>query len=81
MEHGFSEWKHHPYTDTMVLKQRFDFPCLNFAAGYYEYHTKYEYVVVEDVENAINLGEKVINKLGNQKYLYKFEKDDTRYLW
>ena len=81
LEHGFSEWKHHPYTDTMVLKQRFDFPCLNFAAGYYEYHTKYEYVVVEDVENAINLGEKVINKLGNQKYLYKFEKDDKRFLW
>ena len=42
-----------PYTDNMVLKEKFDFACLNFAAGYYRYHTDNEYVVVEDVENSI----------------------------
>jgi len=68
LEHGFTKWLNHPYTDTMMLKKKFNFPCLNFAAGYYNYHTKNEYVIVEDVENAINLGLKVINQLGNKKY-------------
>ena len=68
LEHGFTEWRHHPYTDTMVLKERFNFACLNFAAGYYNYHTRNEYVVVEDVKNSINLGENVIKELGNKFY-------------
>jgi tripeptide aminopeptidase len=68
LEHGFTKWLNHPYTDTMMLKKKFNFPCLNFAAGYYRYHTSNEYVVVEDVENAINLGVKVVNQLGNKKY-------------
>ena len=71
VEHGFINWHQHPYTDTMMLKKKFNFPCLNFAAGYYNYHTSEEYVVIEDVENAINLGEKVIKILGNKKYKYK----------
>tara|TARA_Y100000310_G_C20628042_1_gene787039 strand:+ start:965 stop:1774 length:810 start_codon:yes stop_codon:yes gene_type:complete len=71
LEHGINEWKHHPYTDTMVLKERFDFSCLNFAAGYYGWHSNTEYIVIEDVKNAIVLGEKVINKLGNCKYKYE----------
>lgn len=68
LEHGFTKWLNHPYTDTMMLKKKFNFPCLNFAAGYYRYHTENEYVVVEDVQNAINLGLKVVNRLGNEKY-------------
>tara|TARA_R110002051_G_C8691737_1_gene493151 strand:- start:686 stop:1507 length:822 start_codon:yes stop_codon:yes gene_type:complete len=68
LEHGFTKWLNHPYTDTMMLKKKFNFPCLNFAAGYYNYHTSNEYVVIEDVENAINLGLKVVNTLGNKKY-------------
>jgi len=79
LEHGISEWRHHPYTDTMVLKEKFDFSCLNFAAGYYGWHSDTEYVVIEDVQNAINLGEKVINKLGNQKYPY--EHKISKFVW
>ena len=60
----------------MVLKERFNFSCLNFAAGYYGWHSDHEYVVVEDVENAINLGEKVIKSLGNKKYKFKYKKKD-----
>jgi tripeptide aminopeptidase len=70
LEHGFTKWLNHPYTDTMMLKKKFNFPCLNFAAGYYRYHTKNEYVVVEDVQNAINLGLKVVHQLGNEKYQF-----------
>ncbi len=76
LEHGIDKWLHHPYTDTMVLKERFNFSCLNFAAGYYGWHSDHEYVVVEDVENAINLGEKVIKSLGNKKYKFKYKKKD-----
>lgn len=77
LEHGIDKWLHHPYTDTMVLKERFNFSCLNFAAGYYGWHSNHEYVVIEDVENAINLGEKVIKSLGNKMYKFKYKKKDT----
>jgi len=70
LEHGFTKWLNHPYTDTMMLKKKFNFPCLNFAAGYYNYHRATEYVVVEDVNNAINLGIEVINTLGHRPYKF-----------
>ena len=77
LEHGFTEWRHHPYTDTMVLKDKFNFACLNFAAGYYNYHTSNEYVIVEDVKNSIKLGENVIGKLGNSFYEFKSTKKES----
>ena len=70
-KYGLTEWRHHPYTDTMILKNNFDFSCLNFAAGYYRYHTSEEYVVIEDVENTLNLAKKVVKILGNKKHKFK----------
>lgn len=68
----------HPFTDVMVLKKRTNLECLNLPVGYYQYHTPFEYVVVEDVMNAIKLGGEIIEILGNK--LYKSEmskvKDD-----
>jgi di/tripeptidase len=63
-------YQSHPYTDIYALKRKFGFSCLNFAIGYYQYHTKNEYVVVEDVYNGIESGKKIIEKLGCN--LYKF---------
>ena len=77
LEHGFTEWRHHPYTDTMVLKERFNFSCLNLAAGYYNCHSNNEYVIVEDVLNSTLLGESVIKKLGNEFYEFKTTKKDS----
>tara|TARA_R110000765_G_scaffold119588_6_gene214605 strand:- start:44 stop:916 length:873 start_codon:yes stop_codon:yes gene_type:complete len=74
LEHGLKNWHNHPYTDTMRLKEKFDFSCLNFAAGYYNYHTVEEYVVVEDVQNTCNMAVKVIDKLGENKYTYVHKK-------
>ena len=54
----------HPYTDVWALRSKFDFSCINFSIGYYNYHTKNEYVVVEDVYNGINMGRKMIENLG-----------------
>lgn len=58
----------HPYTDVYSLRKRFDFSCINFSCGYYNYHTRNEYVVVEDLYNSILLGQKLIESLGNSLY-------------
>ena len=62
------QYQSHPYTDVYALKQKFDFSCINFAIGYYNYHTANEYVIVEDVYNGIETGKEMIEKLGNVKY-------------
>ncbi len=69
----------HPYTDVYALKELFDFSCINISIGYYDYHTKNEYVVVEDVYNGIDVGKKMIDKLGYQKYRLEVEKPDKYY--
>ena len=62
-----------PYTDVYALKNKFDFSCINFAIGYYDYHTHDEYVIVEDVYNGITTGKEMIERLGYKKYKYKSE--------
>jgi putative aminopeptidase FrvX len=60
----------HPYTDIFIIKGYYDFSCLNFSSGYYRMHTSSEYVVVEDVEKAINTANQLIDALGTEKYTY-----------
>ena len=67
---GHVYWSN-PYTDVYVLKNKFDFSCINFAIGYYYYHTPNEYVVIEDLYNGIETGRKMIQELGCNKYTYK----------
>ena len=52
---------------------KFDFSCINFAVGYYNYHTEHEYVVVEDVFNTFEIAEKMIGNLGFKKYFKDVE--------
>jgi tripeptide aminopeptidase len=54
----------HPYTDVYALRGKFDFACINFSIGYYNYHTRNEYVVIEDVFSGIDMGRKMIETLG-----------------
>ena len=68
---GRNDYQSHPYTDVYALKQKFDFSCINFAIGYYNYHTRNEYVVVEDVYSGIETGKKMIERLGYTKYQFK----------
>lgn len=72
-------YESHPYTDVYMLKQIFDFSCINFAIGYYRYHTPNEYVVVEDVYNGIKTGKEMIEALGYEKYHYKKEKKQNMF--
>ena len=68
----------HPYTDVYALKSQFPFSCINFSIGYYDYHTENEYVVLEDVENGIEMGRKMIERLG-YKLHYKKSETPIRY--
>jgi len=76
-EHGITEWANHPYTDIWPLMEEFDFCCLNLAAGYYRYHTKHEYVIVDDVQNGYDLGIKLVETLGEGKYV----RPEKEYNW
>jgi hypothetical protein len=68
----------HPYTDVYALRGKFDFSCINFSIGYYNYHTKNEYVVVEDVFNGINMGRKMMR---TTKRMMKNMIINSRTLW
>jgi putative aminopeptidase FrvX len=63
----------HPFTDVWQLKKQFDFSCINISVGYHSYHTKNEYVVVDEVFAGIKSGMKLIEELGNNKYKFKQE--------
>lgn len=69
VKRGITEWQHHPYTDAYQLITKFDFPCLNIAAGYHQYHTRNEYVVPSEVENSFQLANELVEALGSDKYI------------
>jgi putative aminopeptidase FrvX len=58
----------HPYTDVSVIKRNFNFSCINISAGYFNWHSHKEYVVISEVEKAIILGEKMITELKYNQY-------------
>lgn len=68
MDPNYMEYMVHPYTDVYALRNKFDFSCINISIGYYDYHSKNEYVVVEDVFNGIKMGKKMIESLGYEKH-------------
>lgn len=68
-----NKYQSHPYTDVYALKNQFDFSCINFAVGYYNYHTKHEYVIVEDVYNTLDIAINLIGDLGYVKHHKKVE--------
>ena len=65
------EYMVHPYTDVYALRTKFNFSCINFSIGYYDYHTEDEYVVIEDVFNGIKMGKEMIESLGCKLYYKK----------
>jgi di/tripeptidase len=77
MDNSKMRYMSHPYTDVYSLRKQYDFSCINFSIGYYDYHTKHEYVVVEDVYSGLEMGRKIIELLGYEKFYKK--KDDNKY--
>lgn len=72
--YGITEWQRHPFTDVLKLRERFGFACLNLAAGYYRFHSRNEYVVMDDVQNSILLGHELISTLGRKAYMEPIER-------
>lgn len=63
LKHGIVKWQHHPFTDILQLLLKFNFPCLNLAAGYYRYHCADEYVKVGDLDNTLDVSLKLVEAL------------------
>jgi len=80
MHKDFMEYMVHPYTDVYALRSQFNFSCINFSIGYYDYHSEDEYVVVEDVETGIRMGKSMIEKLGYTLHYKESKKDFGNYL-
>ena len=74
--HGLTRWQRHPFSDVMALRQRFGFSCLNLSCGYYNWHRRDEYVVVDEVEAAVHAGEALITALGCRAYPFKAGAND-----
>jgi putative aminopeptidase FrvX len=73
-EAGITDWAQHPYTDVWQIMEKFNIACLNLAAGYYRYHTAAEYVIVDEVQNGFELGLKLLEQLGENRYDNSVEK-------
>jgi hypothetical protein len=72
----------HPYTDVWALRGLYNFACINFSIGYYNYHTRNEYVIPEDVYNGIKMGREMIESLGYTLHYKEKQKAQMRYgLW
>jgi putative aminopeptidase FrvX len=65
---GYTTFSRDPFTDVNQLAQKFDFCCLNLGCGYHRQHTDLEYVIVEEVENAVKVGISLIEHLGVKYY-------------
>ena len=63
----------HPYTDVSQLKKKIDVSCINMSCGYYNMHTKEEFISLEDVERAIEAGKNMVFILGLKKYQYDYK--------
>jgi di/tripeptidase len=77
VKHGLTRWQRHPYTDVMAIRKRFDISCLNLSCGYYNWHRRDEFVVLDEVEAAINAGEALVRALGCRRYPFPVGAKDT----
>ena len=71
-KHGLTNFEAHPYTDVMMLRMNTCLACMNFSAGYYNHHTSIEYVLAEDMDQAVAMGLHLINRLGNKEYIIPY---------
>jgi hypothetical protein len=63
----------HPYTDISQLKKKSDVCCINMSCGYYNMHTSMEFVSIEDVERALEVGKNMVEVLGLKKYKFEYK--------
>ncbi|MDO5457858.1 MAG: hypothetical protein Q4F26_05865 [Atopococcus tabaci] len=69
---GLTKYVAHPYTDVMMLRMNTCLVCMNFGAGYYNFHTLWEYVVAEEMDNAVAMGIYLIERLDYKEYFLPY---------
>ena len=69
-KHKLTLWQYHPFSDIMVVRQRFPISCLNLSCGYYNWHAKEELIVLAEVAAAIRSGYALIKELGCRRYVF-----------
>lgn len=69
---GLTRYVAHPYTDAMVLRIDASLMSMNFGAGYYKYHTRGEYCIAEEMDNAAAMGLYLIGRLGYKEYVFPY---------
>lgn len=67
-KHKSLQWQDHPYSDVLMLRRRFEIPCLNLSSGYYNWHMPSEFIRISDVEAAIALGKDLVAALDGKAY-------------
>ena len=68
--HGLISWQHHPFSDVMALRERFNFSCLNLSCGYHHWHRPDEYIVLDEVEAALAAAAVLVEALGCRRYQF-----------
>ena len=66
--YGIKSLGYHPYTDVSALKSLYNFSCVNYSVGYYNMHSKREYVSIMDVDLCLKTAVQMIESLGNELY-------------
>ena len=69
-EFGYTKFFSEPWTDIINICNNTEVECMNFGSGYYNAHSNYEYIILEDVDNAIALGVALATQLGNNKFVF-----------
>ena len=70
-KYGLNDFRSEPYTDVKSIREKTDIICMNFGTGYYNCHMPNEYCVLEDMDNALEMGKAIIEKLGNTEHKMK----------
>lgn len=77
---GIDNWRYEPGTDVMILREKLNLQMMNFGSGYWKQHTEQEYVVLNEVSNAVLVGLKLIEILGYNQYPFTKKKPIFSYL-
>ena len=65
---GLTNFYCEPFTDVEIIKRQTGIMCMNIGNGGYNPHQVSEYVVLEEMDEALVLGIELIRHLGKQRY-------------
>lgn len=60
-----------PYTDVLQIRKKYGLCCAVFPTGYYNQHSRDEYVIPEETDECFDLGCEAVSALGMNRYLFQ----------